>query len=322
LRQFTHDSAGNIITDVRGATTYIYRYNNRGRLDRVTVGASTVADYAYDGLERMSVRTTQNMTPAGTTHYMYDRSGRVITEATGSGTIQREYVWVDDMPLALFADMHPDHLNRPVKMTDTGKAVVWDAWYWPFGDARYVTGTATNNLRFPGQYYLAESGLHYNWHRHYDPTVGRYMEPDPIADVRAMQTTAGADHVLQGAPTVATQIDLANSLPEYSESLRVGSELSEFMNGPNIYAYAKLAPIMNEDRKGLAASGPFTPIPRPSEIKSCGFPANDNTPPGMCRPLPSGVMPTGNRVCIYLCPDGSYRRLEIMATYQCPKWYY
>jgi len=37
-----------------------------------------------------------------------------------------------------------------------------------------------NNLRFPGQYYDAESGLHQNWHRDYDPKLGRYLEADPI----------------------------------------------------------------------------------------------------------------------------------------------
>jgi hypothetical protein len=87
----------------------------------------------------MAVRTTQNMTPAGTTHYIYDRTGRLLVEATGTGTTQREYVWIDDTPLALFADLdtgtpkqwyvHPDHLDRPTKMTDANQAVVWDAYF-------------------------------------------------------------------------------------------------------------------------------------------------------------------------------------------------
>ena len=37
-----------------------------------------------------------------------------------------------------------------------------------------------NNLRFPGQYYDEDTGLHYNWHRYYDPETGRYLTPDPI----------------------------------------------------------------------------------------------------------------------------------------------
>jgi len=36
------------------------------------------------------------------------------------------------------------------------------------------------NLRFPGQYYDSESGLHYNYYRTYDPLTGRYINSDPI----------------------------------------------------------------------------------------------------------------------------------------------
>jgi RHS repeat-associated protein len=76
--------------------------------------------------------------------------------------------------------VHADHLDRPLKMTDASEAVVWDAVYNPFGDVNAITGSAANNLRFPGQYFLIEAGLHYNWHRHYDPTLGRYTQTDPL----------------------------------------------------------------------------------------------------------------------------------------------
>jgi RHS repeat-associated protein len=65
---------------------------------------------------------------------------------------------------------------------DTGTAV-WSAWYEPFGKA-VVTDNQIDpvvfNLRFPGQYYDSETGLHYNWNRYYDPMTGRYVSSDPI----------------------------------------------------------------------------------------------------------------------------------------------
>jgi RHS repeat-associated protein len=65
-------------------------------------------------------------------------------------------------------------------MTNSAKAEVWTATWTPWGTAHEVSGTAIQNLRFPGQYFLMASGLYYNWHRLYDPTLGRYTQPDPL----------------------------------------------------------------------------------------------------------------------------------------------
>ena len=169
------------------------------------------------GLERLAIRTTQNMTPAGTTHYLYDLAGHLLVEADDTGQTLREYVWLDDMPLAVVADVdtmspnlyfvHADHLNTPVRMTDNSKSVVWDAFFLAFGTVELITGSASNNLRFPGQYFLIELGLHYNWYRHYDPTLGRYVQPDPL----------------------------------------------EFEDGPSIYAYARSRPQEFTDSEGQLA---------------------------------------------------------------------
>jgi RHS repeat-associated protein len=65
-------------------------------------------------------------------------------------------------------------------MTDNSGAVVWSADYKPFGEATITVSTITNNLRFPGQYYDAETGLNYNYFRDYDPATGRYIERDAM----------------------------------------------------------------------------------------------------------------------------------------------
>ena len=82
--------------------------------------------------------------------------------------------------------VHNNHLGTPIKMTNDLGFVVWVAVYDPFGKATVnedVDGDGVSvgmNVRFPGQYYDLESGLHYNYFRDYDPNLGRYIESDPI----------------------------------------------------------------------------------------------------------------------------------------------
>jgi len=82
--------------------------------------------------------------------------------------------------------IHVDHLGTPRVVTDNAGTVVWRWDSTPFGelapddDPDGDGNTFTLNLRFPGQYYDAESGLNYNYFRTYDPVTGRYIESDPI----------------------------------------------------------------------------------------------------------------------------------------------
>jgi RHS repeat-associated protein len=66
--------------------------------------------------------------------------------------------------------------------------VVWSADYLPFGQADVTVETVENNLRFAGQYYDSETGLHYNYHRYYDPKLGRYLRADPSHAMQAKGT--------------------------------------------------------------------------------------------------------------------------------------
>jgi RHS repeat-associated protein len=73
-----------------------------------------------------------------------------------------------------------DHLGTPQKLLDSQGNVVWEAVYEAFGKARVDVALVENNLRFAGQYFDEETGLHYNYYRYYEPTIGRYLRVDPI----------------------------------------------------------------------------------------------------------------------------------------------
>ncbi|RWX50746.1 RHS repeat-associated core domain-containing protein [Candidatus Electrothrix marina] len=100
----------------------------------------------------------------------------------------RDYIYQNDNLVAL--KLHgtqagvyyviSDHLGTPQQIVDATGTVVWKAAFLPFGKAQVLTETITNNIRFPGQYFDTETGLHYNWNRYYDPDTGRYLTPDPI----------------------------------------------------------------------------------------------------------------------------------------------
>ncbi|CBL45672.1 RhsD protein [gamma proteobacterium HdN1] len=76
--------------------------------------------------------------------------------------------------------VHTDHLNAPTLVTDSNKTVVWEGIRKPFGETDEVVNTVRQPIRFPGQYFDGETGLAYNVMRDYDPTLGRYVQSDPI----------------------------------------------------------------------------------------------------------------------------------------------
>lgn len=58
--------------------------------------------------------------------------------------------------------------------------MVRHAHHDPFERAGVMTQAVVNNLRFPGQYFDAETDFHYNYFRDYDSSSGRYIQSDPI----------------------------------------------------------------------------------------------------------------------------------------------
>jgi len=184
--------AGAVTLDASGNTTGIgnrsFAYNQAGRLVTASNGGFIVGQYAYafDG------HRASKVAGGATTLFHYDLAGNLIAETDASGATLKEYVWDDEgRTLAQIAGtltyLHPDHLGTPQFGTDAGRAVVWQWYERPFGTGPPV-GSVSVNLRYPGQYADAETGLHQNWYRTYDPRAGRYLESDPVGLAAGVNT--------------------------------------------------------------------------------------------------------------------------------------
>jgi RHS repeat-associated protein len=186
-RTYAYADSGQVVSE-SGRT---YTYNDAGRMTAVSGTAN--AAYAYNALGQRMRKTIDGVT----TYFIYDESGHLIGEYDSSGNLIQEIVWLGDIPVATLRDcscgdaifyIHTDHLNTPRRITKRSTTDI--VWRWdsdPFGTSAPNTdpdGDGTHfsfNLRFPGQYFDAETDGHYNYFRdRYDPAVGRYTQSDPI----------------------------------------------------------------------------------------------------------------------------------------------
>ncbi len=180
------DANGNTTANMAGGQTFGFGYNDRNRMTVVQANGQTVGTYVYNVIgERISKETTS---PSNAIErFAYGIGSQLIGEY---GANNRDYVWADDLQIAIadtansistVAYVHADPLNTSRAVTADNGTVIWQ---WPylgnaFGELA-PTGTYTLNLRFPGQYNDLEALLSYNLQRTFDPSVGRYLQSDPL----------------------------------------------------------------------------------------------------------------------------------------------
>ena len=225
----TLNAAGLLTNNGAGQT---YTYNNHARYTQLKLSGTKKADYYYDFQGLRTRKVLWSGSSSTTTVYHYDLSGRLIMETSNTAAVQATYLYDDaGAPLAMIQApngpynstaqerivyLHADQLGTPRWGTDAAQRVVWRWESDGFGSSLAQTdpdgdGTAiTVNLRFPGQYYDAESALHYNWNRDYDPTIGRYIQADPIGLAGGLNTYGyvGGNPLKYFDPYGLTQCDI------------------------------------------------------------------------------------------------------------------
>jgi RHS repeat-associated protein len=189
-RHYDYDAFGNLIRERRGKAQCLvseYRYDSQHRLIGVTTAHGRETSYRYDAFGRRISKTVDGLT----TEFFW-QGDQVVAES--SPRHHRSYVYEPGTfrPLALLDGKGPnacpfyyhlDHLGTPQELTNYGGTIVWSARYSGYGKTTELVHGGGEQLeqplRFQGQYFDPESGLHYNRHRYYNPETGRYLTPDP-----------------------------------------------------------------------------------------------------------------------------------------------
>jgi RHS repeat-associated protein len=178
-------ASGSISGDTRGTGTaddLVFTYNAAGRIITVSKGGAIINRYVYNHAgERVEKRTASN---ALVERYHYGLEGELLAITGSTGNVVAQYVYLDGLLLAevngtgVISFIHSDHLGTPQKVSNAAGSVINDYRWQPFGEA--MPANMNHRIKFPGQHFDAETSLHYNTFRTYDPTLGRYLEHDPI----------------------------------------------------------------------------------------------------------------------------------------------
>ncbi|MBP1123903.1 MULTISPECIES: RHS repeat-associated core domain-containing protein [Pseudomonas] len=250
-RHYDYDAFGNLIRERRGkghALVTEYRYDCQHRLTSLTQPSGQTAHYRYDPFGRRISKTVD-----GVTTEFFWQGDKLIAEHHADR--HRSYLYEPDSfrPLALLEGFGPnatqpyhyqlDHLGTPQELTAADGEIVWSAHYRAYGQiSRLDVGKVDNPLRFQGQYFDEESGLHYNRHRYYNPDVGRYLTPDPVK-------LAGGINAYQYVPNPTGWVDPLglNTCPENN-----GCKPSLSINDP-------------AEQASIKKIEPATPTPQESE---------------------------------------------------------
>ncbi|WP_338426905.1 RHS repeat domain-containing protein [Sphingopyxis kveilinensis] len=172
---FAYDANGNLTSD--GSTTYVYDIENR----LVSASGATNATLRYDPLGRLY----ETVGGGASTRFLYD-GDQLVAEYDGTGNLLRRYAHgqnIDD-PVVWYEGsgtmsrwLHTDHQGSVIAVTDMSGAAIAINAYDEYGIPKPGN---LGRFQYTGQAWIPELGMYHYKARIYSPTLGRFLQTDPI----------------------------------------------------------------------------------------------------------------------------------------------
>ena len=177
---FGYDANGNLTGD--GSNVFTYDAENR----LVSVSGAKTANLVWDPLGRL--HETSSPSP-GATRFLYDLD-ELVAEYNSAGTLLRRFVhssgaddplvWYEGGTVSATTRRHlfADHQGSIIAVTNnagtlTGTPNAYDDWGVP-------GGANAGRFQYTGQAWIPEIGMYHYKARIYSPTLGRFLQTDPI----------------------------------------------------------------------------------------------------------------------------------------------
>ncbi|MEG4294831.1 RHS repeat-associated core domain-containing protein, partial [Microcoleus sp. C2C3] len=187
VTDYTYDDSGNLVSEVTGSNSTVYRWENDGenRLMGVTVtegGVTRNVAYQYNA---QGIRVGKVVDGVETRYLIDDELqpySQVLEECDAAGNPKNSYVYGYDLVGKLQGSQpsfyHADGLGSTRLATNNLGAVTDSYAYDAYGNLIAATGVSSNAYLFAGEQRDSETGLDYLRARYYDPLVGRFVSAD------------------------------------------------------------------------------------------------------------------------------------------------